>query len=284
MPRPWPTSTTARSGYRRWTGTGLEQRGNDIAANGQLAALEVERWNGGGQEIGKVAVLAIQGVDATPAAPAAVDCYLPATGVAHDPSLSMDAKQIAWDDQQGLKVAGTPTTSADPCVVSSAPVVISPTGSHGAIGGADVGAYLPKPAPAAPTGGGTATTTPPTPAATNPPTSSPAPGAQGSAPGMALPARLTAATLARGLAVTVTVGAAGTVRITATVAARRLGRRGKPIVVATGAARATRAGKLTVRLRLNATARRRVKRLKGARLTLRIVQGTRTATRTITLR
>jgi hypothetical protein len=99
-----------------------------------------------------------------------------------------------------------------------------------------------------------------------------------------LPARLTAAALARGLSVTVTVGTAGTVRMTATVPARRIGRRGKPIVVATGTAHATRAGRLTVRLRLSATARRHVKRLKGARLTLRIAQGTLTSTRTITLR
>jgi hypothetical protein len=279
-------ASTYGSAFDPWldtSGTGLEQRGSDIAANGQLAALELEHWNGGGQDVGKIAVLAIQGVDAAPASPAAVDCYVPATGVAHDPSLSMDAKQIAWDDEQGLKVAGTPTTAADPCVLSSAPVLISATGKHGAIGGADIGAFLPKPAPAAPAGGGT-TTTPTSPGTPKPPASPAAPAAHGSALVLKLPARLTAATLARGLAVTVTVSTAGTVRITATVPARRLGRRGKPIVVATGTARAKRAGKLTVRLRLNATTRRHVKRLKGARLTLRIAQGTRTSTRTITLR
>jgi hypothetical protein len=168
-------------------------------------------------------------------------------------------------------------------------VVISATGRHAAIGGADIGAFLPKPPATEPAGGGPATvptTTPPgtTPPRTTPPAGSPAPGTPGSAPVATLPARLSAAALARGLAVTVTAATAGTVRITATVPARLLGRRGKPIVVATATARATRAGKLAVRLRLNATARRRVKRLKGARLTLRIVQGTRTATQTITLR
>jgi hypothetical protein len=267
------TASTYGSSFDPWlttSGTGLEQRSTDVAANGQLAALELEHWDGGTQDVGKIGVLAIQGVDASPASPAAVDCYLPATGVAHGPSLSMDAKQIAWDDEQGLKVAGTPTTSADPCVPSTAPVVISATGRYGAIGGADIGAFLPKSPATHPAGG----------AATTPPGTTPTP----RAPVLTVPARLSAAALARGLKVTVTVGTAGRVRITATVPARRLGRRGKPIVVATGTARATRAGKLAIRLRLNASGRRREKRLKGARLTLRVVQGTRTSTRTITLR
>jgi hypothetical protein len=277
------TYGTAFDAWLDTSGTGLEQRGTDVAANGQLAALELEHWNGGGQDVGKVAVLAIQGVDAAPALPAAVDCFLPAAGVAHDPSLSMDARQIAWDDEQGLKVAGTPTTAADPCVLPSAPVVISATGKHAAIGGADVGAFLPKLPPAPPAGGAsTPATTPP--AGPAPPARPSTPTAHTSAPVLKLPARLTAAGLARGLALTVTVATAGAVRITATAPARRLGRRGKPVVVATGTARARRAGKLTVRLRLNATARRHVKRLKGARLTLRVVQGTRASTRTITLR
>ncbi|WP_324338957.1 hypothetical protein [Baekduia sp.] len=275
------------------SGTGLEQRRTDVAANGQLAAFELEQWNGGTQAVGKIGVLAIQGVDTSPSAPAAVDCYLPTTGVAHDVSLSMDAKHIAWDDDQGLKVAGTPTTSADPCVLPTAPVVISASAQHGAIGGAGLSGFLPAPPPAeAPPGGGGGGTTPgtpsggTTPSGTTPSGTTPTPGspAPGAAPVATLPARVTASALARGIVVTVKVGAPGTVRVTATVPARRLGRRGKPIVVATGSARATRAGTVKLRLRLNATARKRAARLKGARLTLRIVHGTRTTTRTITLR
>jgi hypothetical protein len=68
------------------------------------------------------------------------------------------------------------------------------------------------------------------------------------APVIRLPARLAAA-LARGLTVTVTVGTAETVRIRATVPARQLGKRGKPIVVATATGHVTKAGKLTIRLR-----------------------------------
>jgi hypothetical protein len=274
-------ATTYGSSFDPWldtSGTGLEQRGVDVAANGTLAALELEQWNGGGQTIGKIAVLAIQGVDAAPAFPAAVDCFLPATGVARNVSLSMDGKQIAWDDDQGLKVAGTPTTSADPCALPAAPTVISATGKLGAIGGADISAFLPKPPPADPgtTPSPAPGTTAPGPGTTapGPGTTAPGPGTPGSAapataPVVTLPARVTTAALARG---------------TATVPARRLGRRGKPIVVATGSARATRAGAVTVRLRLNATGRRAAKRLKGARLTLRAVQGTRTTTTTLKVR
>ena len=109
----------------------------------------MERRN---QEIGKIAVLAIQGVDQPPTFPAAVDCFLPTAGVARDVSLSMDATRIAWTDDGGLKVAGAPTTAADPCALTSPPVVISPTASQGAIGGTDVAAFLPT-SGGPPTGG-----------------------------------------------------------------------------------------------------------------------------------
>jgi hypothetical protein len=58
------------------------------------------------------------------------------------------------------------------------------------------------------------------------------------------------------------------VTLTVTVPARRLGRHGKPVVVAAGRATAKRPGKVTVRVRLTATGRRKLQRLKGARLTI----------------
>ena len=103
---------------------------------------------------------------------------------------------------------------------------------------------------------------------------------------MTLPAKLTAKALAasRGVAVKVKVSGPGKVSITGTVPARRLGRRGKPVVVATGKRVARAAGTVTIRLRLTAVGRKRVRRLKGARLTLRIVQGSRSATKVVRLR
>ena len=86
------------------------------------------------------------------------------------------------------------------------------------------------------------------------------------------------------MAVKVKVGSAGKVTITGTVPARRLGRRGKPVVVATGKGVARAAGTVTIRLRLTTVGRKRVRRLKGARLTLRIVQGSRSTTKVVQLR
>ncbi|MBI5104451.1 MAG: hypothetical protein HZB46_05595 [Solirubrobacterales bacterium] len=261
--------------------TGLDLQRTDVAANGSMLALELVPSGSGP---GRIGLIAAQGIDAPVAFPAAVDCYLPAAGNATDPSLSQDGKWVAWKDDEGVKVAGTPTTAADPCVLASPPVLVSATGKSPSIGGSDVATLRPPaPAPAAPGGGGGGgggTTTGPAPAAT-PVTPAPA------APpvlALTLPARLSAAGLARGVTVSVRAPAAGLVKVVATVPARRLGRRGAPVRVASGSARATGAGPLRVKLRLTAAARKRAKRLKGARLTLRVTQGARTATKAVTLR
>ena len=82
------------------------------------------------QTTGKIALISVSGVDQPPTFPAAVDCYLPATGVAKDVSLSQDATRVAWSDDDGLKVAGTPSTVADPCVLSAPAVLIAPKGAR----------------------------------------------------------------------------------------------------------------------------------------------------------
>jgi hypothetical protein len=163
--------------------------------------------------------------------------------------------------------------------MGSAPVVLSPTGTHPSIGGADVAAFLPKP-PATP---------PPSPVVPGPgPGPGPAQpgGAAPLAPVLTLPKKVTAKALAtrRGVAVKVKVSAPGRVSIRGTVPARRLGRRGKPVLVATGKRVARAAGTVTIRLRLTTVGRKRVRRLKGARLTLRIVQGSRSAKKVVRLR
>jgi hypothetical protein len=259
-------ATTYGTDFTPWldtAGTGLELRRTDLAANGQLAALELEQWNGGSQTIGKIAVLATQGVDQAPTF--AVDCFLPASGVAKDVSLSADATRIAWTDAEGLKVAGAPTTAADPCALTSSPVVISPTASQSAIGGANVTAFLP--------------TSPP------PPTGGP-PSTGGAAPVATVPRKVKTAALAgaKGVPIKVKVARAGKVKISGTVPARTLSRRGKPVVVATGSATAQRAGTVTVRLRLTAAARKKRSRLRGARMTLRVSQGSLSTSKRVTLR
>ena len=200
--------TTAFTRWLDTSGVGLALEGVDVAANGRLAALGFETWSGGTQTVGKIAVLAIQGVDQAPAFPAAVDCFLPAAGIARDASLAPDAGAIAWKDDGGVKVAGSPSTAGDPCVMGSAPRVLSPTGTHPSIGGADVAAFLPKP-PTAPA-----------------PPAAPGPGA--TAPRalvVKLPAKVTAKALAasRGVPIKVKVLGPGKVSITGTVPARRSG-------------------------------------------------------------
>jgi hypothetical protein len=263
--------TNAFTPWLDTSGVGLGLEGVEVAANGRLAALGFEEYSGGTQTVGKIAVLAIQGVDQAPTLPAAVDCFLPAAGIARDASLAQDASAIAWKDDGGVKVAGSPSTAADPCVMGSTPIVVSPTATHPSIGGADVAAFLPKPpagTPSAPAG-------PTAPIATGP-----------HALVVKLPAKLTAKALAasRGAAVKVTVGGPGTVSIRGTVPARRLGRRGKPVLVATGKRVARTAGTVTIRLRLNTVGRQRVRRLKGARVTLRITQGSLSSTKIVKLR
>ena len=251
---------------------GLELEGVDVAANGRLAALGFEAYNGGTQTVGNIAVLAIQGVDQAPVFPAAVDCVLPAAGIARDASLAPDAGAIAWKDDGGVKVAGSPTTAADPCVMGSAPVVLSPTGTHPSIGGADVAAFLPAPPATSPT---------------SPVVNGPgAPGTTLAPPAVKLPAKITVKALAasRGVPVKVKVSGPGKITVAGSVPARRIGRRGKPVVVATGKRTVRAAGTVTIRLRLNAVGRKRVRRLKGARLTLRIAHGSRSTTKKVTLR
>jgi len=233
------------------SGIGLDLRRTDVAANGQLAAMELEQWDTGTQTIGKIAVLATQGVDQPPTFPAAVDCFMPTAGVATDASLSPDATRIAWTDDGGLKVAGAPTTAADPCVPTSPPVVISPTASQGAIGGANVAAFLAAGQPG--------------------PGQSPA---DPRAPVAIVPKRVTTKALARkrGVPIKVKVTRAGKVKITGSVPAKVL-RSSRSIVVASGSATAKRAGTVTVRLRLTTAARKKRARLQGARMTLRVTQG-----------
>jgi hypothetical protein len=69
----------------------------------------------------------------------------------------------------------------------------------------------------------------------------------------------------------VKVSRAGKVTITGSVPAKVL-RSSRSVVVAKGSAPATRAGTVTVRLRLTTAARKKRSRLKGARLTLRVTQ------------
>jgi hypothetical protein len=147
--------------------------------------------------------------------------------------------------------------------------VISPTASQGAIGGANMAAFLP--ASGQPPGGG-------------PPTGGPPAGGAG-APVAILPKRVTAKALAgaKGVPIKVRVARAGKVNVKGSVPAKVL-KSSRSVVVAAGSASAKRAGTVTVRLRLTKAARKKRSRLKGARMTLRVTQGGLSTTKKLTLR
>jgi hypothetical protein len=100
-----------------------------------------------------------------------------------------------------------------------------------------------------------------------------------------LPRKLSTKSLAaaKGLAIKVKVSRAGKVRISGTVPAKVLSRGGRPVVVLTGSATAKRAGTVKVRVRLTTAARKKRKRLIGARMTLRVSQGGLSTTKRVKL-
>jgi hypothetical protein len=239
---------------------GLEPRRTDVAANGKLVAIELEQWDNGTQKIGRIAMLSVDGVDGN--LTGAVDCFLPATGIAKDVSLSQDGRFIAWTDDGGLKVAGAPASADDPCVLTSPPVVIAAAGTSASIGGADIAAYIPADPVSPPPGSGGGT-----PPAAGGGTSTPA------APTLTLPAKLTAKALAKGVSVVATVPRAGKVTYTATIGSKK---------VASGAVTAKGAGKVTIKLKLTKAGRKLAR--KGKTLTLKVTAGGKTVTKKIKLR
>ena len=258
------SATTYGTDFEPWldlSGIGLDVRRTDVAATGTLLAGELEQWDNGSQIIGRIAVLSIDGVD-TPYTPGAVDCLLPASGIAKDVSLSQDGHAIAWTDAEGLKVARDPATTNDLCTLAAPPVVIAAGGTSASIGGGDVTPFLP-PTPAAPV-------TVPAPA---PARGGMAPPMTISQPALALPAKVTAKALKAGLPLKVTVGAAGKVTVVMTVGGKKVGG---------GSATATRAGQVTIKVKLTKAGRKLAR--KGKKLTIKITQGGRTVTKTVKLR
>jgi hypothetical protein len=249
-------------------------RRTDVAANGRVAALELDESTGPGSDNLGVAMIPVPGLGQAPTATDSQNsCLLPGTNVT-DVSLLQDASLVAYRDDGGAKVAGIPTFSGvDTCVLSSPAVTISPTGSDPSLGPIDADALYAARNPASP-----------------PPTIPPAggPGTPGAANGLGVvvPKGAKAAALGKraGLPVVVTVPRAGIVRVTVKVAASRLGRKGKPIVIATGKATAKKAGKVTVKLKATKTARKSLNRLRGAKVTLTVKVGTLVSTATVRLK
>ena len=262
----------------------------DVAANGRIAALEMDKFDNSTQTAGFIDMTPVNALGDTNVPPGS--CVLPTQGFAKNVSLLQDATRVGWQDQGGVWVAGAPNflgngpPSSVPgnttCVLTSPPVLISATGTYPSIGGANVADMIPAP-------GGSPT--PPTSPAT--PTTPTGPG--GSTPvtvptvlSVKLPVSTRIAALRRGLAVRVSAPRAGLVTVTATVPGKRLGLRGaaarRPALIAKGTARVAAARVIAVKLKLTALGRAKSARLKGARATVRIKLGKKVLTRMLRLR
>lgn len=231
---------------------GFSLHRTDIAATGTLAAVDLSSDSADD----RIGVVSLSGVTAGATVGATVDCFLPTTGETSGATLSQDATRIAWKDDGGVKIAGVPTTAADPCVLSSPPVVIAPTGSSPSIGAADAAAILAarNPAPAPAPGG----TTPVPPSGGNAPSGSPA----ATAP--------KTASAAKPVTVTLTVQQPGRITAVGRIPSRLAKRLKLPRIVARGTLTARGAGTLKLRLTPTAKARRAAKRLRGVVLTVTV--------------
>jgi hypothetical protein len=212
-------------------------------------------------------------------------CDVPTVGASGSLTFSPDGTQMAWEDTQGVKVAGVPNLAAGTatCTLTAPPHVIAAGGRMPHFGGAAVGAILATAGggtPGAGSGGGTHG------------------GGSGGAGGggaaklqIRFPGRPTRAAFAKGLTIEIVAARAGRVdasagipakvarrlRLKAGASAARMASRGvasaATVVVARGHGTAKRAGQ-TVKLRLRPTraAKRAAKRLRKVTLTIKAGQ------------
>lgn len=283
--------TNSYQGWISGPDNNVNWRRAEVAATGRQVALEWYSRTSGDPANG------IYVGQHTGAVPGDVQniCSLPTVGAASNVTFSYDGTLIAWQDGEGVKVAGAPNLAAGTptCTLSAPPRAISATGKTPHLGGAD-------PAVWAAAGAGTGQTgTPGTTGGTSGTQGEPGQGSAGAgALRLTLPARTTRATLRKGLALTVTVPAAGRIDASATVPssiARRLHLRGAELrvlaasgskakggtVVARGRGTARTAGPVKVTLRLTAKAKRRLSRMRGVTLRVRVSQGAATAGRLV---
>jgi hypothetical protein len=225
---------------------GKAARRTDVSADATMAAVEYETTTTAPYGL-NVRIVSIAGLGGAPTG--AIDCRLPGVGQVTNPSWTADATTLAWQDDEGVKVGPRPTgTGGSTCAFATPPRLVAAGG---------VGASI------SPTTLATATP-PPTPPSS--PTID-----------VALPRKVKASKLRKGIKVTVTVPAGGVVKLRGTVKGSVLGLAGKrgrkQQVVAEGRVRADAAGTLSVKVRLTKKAAKKVKRLPGARLSVTVTQG-----------
>ena len=216
-------------------------------------------------------------------------CDVQVAGNPDSLTFSYDGTQMAWKDDEGVKVAGVPNLDAGTgvCTLTAPPVVISPTGRQPHFGGADVGAILNAGQAGGGDGGGTTTGGDGDGGGQAPGEGAGGSGGAGAGLTVTVP-KLTAKAFARGLALTVNATRAGRVTASATIpaaVARRVGlapraRSGslsaaaaKAVVIARGTATAKGPGPVKVTVRPTPAAKRAARRLRRVVVTIRVSQG-----------
>jgi hypothetical protein len=246
--------------------TGVERA--EVSASGTVLAVEIR--SGGTEGIAMFPVSALGGTLDEESG-----CDLPIQGNASQVSLSADGTTMAWHDSRGVVVAGTPVWFATPnaatCNLSSPPVVISPTGRMPSLGDST---FATPPS----TGGGGGSTGGGSTGGGSQPSPAPTPAKGGDekkggdknggtkgddAPTVTpLPKTVKASALAgAGLPVTIKVAKPGKVSAVGNVGSQ---------VVAKGATKAKRAGKVTLRLKATAAWSNRLAQLSGKTLKITV--------------
>ncbi len=217
-------------------------------------------------------------------------CDLPTVGKASYATFSPDGSQMAWNDDQGVKVAGVPNMAAgtDTCTLTAPAHVIAPTGRAPSFGGADVATVAGGVGGGAGGSGGTGTTEPP------------AGGTK--ALKVRLSGKASRAAFAKGLTIKVTAVKARRIDASAAIAkkvarklhlkagasAARIAERGvaagATVVVARGHVTAKRAGTVKLRLKPTKAAKRAAKRMRKVVLTIKVSQAGAAGTAKIKLR
>lgn len=234
----------------------------DVAASGTIAAVEVEV--AGVERVAMIPFASLGG----PLPSDGSDCFLPTQGNARYVSISQDATTMAWQDDRGVVVAGTPvwfpSQAISTCVLSRPAVVISPTGRMPSIGASTAAT---PPGAGAGAGGGAGGVIGGAPKGQPPKSQSPAP--------LLVPRSLKASALAKGVKLTIRVAAAGIVSATGKVGGK---------TVAEARAKAEHPGAVTLRLRATKAYRDRLGELVGKRLVIRVSADGRSTTVRRTLR
>lgn len=241
------TGSTTFVPWFNYSAGGYEVYRTDVSATGTITASELVIGDAKTLALGKYQSLGGAYVD---------DCFLGTDTTVRDVSISQDATEFAWHDAGGVKVAGVPNfNGAATCVLTRAPLTISPTGSYPSMGPFNVTSAISSPV------------------------------FKPQLPGTPSSFKISAL-LKKGAVVKITSRNGGKAKITLSVKPKTVGKRGrKPIVIASASGDVP-AGEVVkqIKLKLNRKGKSLKKKLKGKRATLTVTIGGQSTSKTVKLK